>query len=65
MLADQGLSLQDANVSEGGGEDQAGAGRHGDLVRFPSGSASPGLPTDDSPVPPATTHTVGLVDLFA
>jgi flagellar hook-length control protein FliK len=65
MLADQGLSLQDANVSEGGGKDQPGTGRHEDFVRFASEGASSGPPTDDSPVPSSTAHTVGLVDLFA
>lgn len=65
MLADQGLSLQDANVSEGRGEDQPGAGRDEDFVGFAAEGASSGLPTDDGTVPSSTTHTVGLVDLFA
>jgi hypothetical protein len=65
MLADQGLSLQDANVSEGRREDQPGAGRHEDFARFASEGRSSGLPTDDSPVPSATAHPLGLVDLFA
>jgi hypothetical protein len=65
MLADQGLSLQDANVSEGRREDQPGAGRHEDFDRFASGGPASGLPTDDSPVPSSTTRPLGLVDLFA
>lgn len=64
MLADQGLSLQNATVSEGRRDDQSAPRRHDDLAGLASGRASPALKVEEGGVP-AARHAVGLVDLFA
>jgi flagellar hook-length control protein FliK len=64
MLADQGLSLQNADVSAGRGGDHSGPPRQDDAPGFSPGAASPALQAD-GPALPELRHAVGLVDLFA
>lgn len=65
MLADQGLSLQNANVSEQGkGEEHPGPGRHDGAPKLASERNAAGGNADDS-APPSIKHAAGMVDLFA
>jgi flagellar hook-length control protein FliK len=65
MLADQGLSLQNANVSEqGNGEHHSGPRRQDDAQAFAPDRSGPAGNADGN-VLPAARQAAGLVDLFA
>jgi hypothetical protein len=65
MLADQGLSLQNTNVSEQGkGEEHSGPRRQDDAPAFASDRNGPAGNADGN-VLPAARQAAGLVDLFA